>query len=167
MASQIITSTVQMIDSISSLEKLLNELNYYSHKPIALFLDVQTINPGEDRSILIISLFVQLIKKVFLIDVLTLGNDIFIITSLTDNSLKLLLKSSAALKILFNVRNTSAGLFNHYRIHLNGIKDLQVMQVMTQYLRAQQAQAARLESCIEKEAREAYRHIASQICKLR
>jgi exonuclease 3'-5' domain-containing protein 1 len=102
-----------------------------------------------------------------LIDLLTLGNDIFIITSLTNNSLKLLLESSAALKILFNVRNASARLFNHHRIHLNGIKDLQVMQLMTQYLRAQQAQAARLESCIKKEAREAYRYIASQICKLR
>jgi hypothetical protein len=57
-ASQVITSTVQMIDSISSLEKLLNKLNYYLHKPAALFLDVQTINLGEDGLILIISLFV-------------------------------------------------------------------------------------------------------------
>ncbi|KAF4169699.1 hypothetical protein CNMCM6936_006858 [Aspergillus lentulus] len=160
MASQVATGAVQMIDSISSLEKLLNELDYHSHKPAALFFDVQTINPGEDGSISIISLFVRPIKKVFLIDVLTLGDDAFTTTSLADNSLKLLLESSAASKILFDVGNASAGLFNHHGIRLNGIKDLQVMQLVTQYLRAQQAQAARLESCVEKEAQVPRRSLA-------
>ncbi|GAQ11801.1 hypothetical protein ALT_9122 [Aspergillus lentulus] len=160
MASQVATGAVQMIDSISSLEKLLNELDYHSHKPAALFFDVQTINPGEDGSISIISLFVRPIKKVFLIDVLTLGDDAFTTTSLADNSLKLLLESSAASKILFDVGNASAGLFNHHGIRLNGIKDLQVMQLVTQYLRAQQAQAARLESCVEKEAHVPRRSLA-------
>ncbi|KAF4220100.1 hypothetical protein CNMCM8980_003389 [Aspergillus fumigatiaffinis] len=160
MASQVATGAVQMIDSIGSLEKLLNELDYHSHKPAALFFDVQTINPGEDGSISIISLFVRPIKKVFLIDVLTLGDDVFTTTSLADNSLKLLLESRGASKILFDVGNASAALFKHHGIRLNGIKDLQIMQLVTQYPRAQQAQAARLESCVEKDAHISPRSLA-------
>ncbi|PKX91194.1 uncharacterized protein P174DRAFT_495584 [Aspergillus novofumigatus IBT 16806] len=153
MAFQTSTRDIQMVDSIGSLQKLLNELDYNSHKPAALFFDVQTLNPGEDGSISIISLFIRPIKKVFLIDVLKLGDDAFTTTSLADNSLKLLLESSAASKILFDVGNASAALFKHHGIRLNGIKDLQVMQFATQYPRAQYAQAASLETCVEKDAR--------------
>ncbi|GIJ90506.1 hypothetical protein Asppvi_009462 [Aspergillus pseudoviridinutans] len=152
MALQTATAAMQMIDSIGALEKLLNELDHQLHKPAALFLDVQTIDPGQDGSISIISLFVRPIKKVFLIDVLTLGDDAFTTTSLADNSLKLLLESPAVSKILFDVGNASASLFNHHGIRLNGIKDLQVMQLATQYPRALQAQAARLETCVEEDA---------------
>ncbi|GIK07216.1 hypothetical protein Aspvir_002873 [Aspergillus viridinutans] len=160
MALQIATSAIQMIDSIGALEKLLNELDYQSHKPAALFLDVQTINPRQDGPISIISLFVRPIKKVSLIDVLTLGEDAFTTTSLADNSLKLLLESPAVSKILFDVGNASAALFNHHGIRLNAIKDLQVMQLAMQYPRAQQAQAASLEMCVEEDARPPARALA-------
>ncbi|EAW20315.1 uncharacterized protein NFIA_099500 [Aspergillus fischeri NRRL 181] len=134
MAPQTSTRDIQMIDSIGALEKLLNELDYPSHKPAALFFDVQTINPRETaQSQLSPSSFDQ--SK-----------------SLADNSLKLLLESPAASKILFDVGNASAALFKHHGICLNGIKDLQVMQLATQDPRAQQAQAASLGTCVEKDA---------------
>ncbi|KAH1418587.1 hypothetical protein KXV70_001441 [Aspergillus fumigatus] len=133
MALQASTRDIQMIDSIGALEKVLDELDCHSHKHAALFFNVQAINPGEDGSISIISLFVRPIQKLFLID--------------------LLLETSAASKILFDVGNASAALFKHHGICLNGIKDLQVMQLATHYPRAQQAQAASLETCVEKDAR--------------
>ncbi|EAL85441.1 uncharacterized protein AFUA_8G06800 [Aspergillus fumigatus Af293] len=153
MALQASTRDIQMIDSIGALEKVLDELDCHSHKHAALFFNVQAINPGEDGSISIISLFVRPIQKLFLIDVLTVGVDAFTTTSLADNSLKLLLATSAASKILFDVGNASAALFKHHGICLNGIKDLQVMQLATHYPRAQKAQAASLETCVEKDAR--------------
>ncbi|GFG17176.1 hypothetical protein IFM5058_08337 [Aspergillus udagawae] len=154
------TPAMQVIDSIGALEKLLNELDHLLHRPAALFLDVQTTNPEQDGSISVISLFVRPIKKVFLIDVLTLGDDVFTTTSLADNSLKLLLESPAVPKILFDVGNASAALFNHYGIRLNGIKDIQIMQLATQYPRAQQAQAASLETCVEEDAQPPARALA-------
>jgi exonuclease 3'-5' domain-containing protein 1 len=160
MALQTATPAMQMIDSIGALEKLLNELDHLLHRPAALFLDVQTINPEQDGSISVISLFVRPIKKVFLIDVLTLGEDVFTTTSLADNTLKLLLESPAVPKILFDVGNASAALFNHYGIRLNGIKDLQIMQLATQYPRAQQAEAASLETCVEEDAQPPARALA-------
>ncbi|GFF47188.1 hypothetical protein IFM46972_08236 [Aspergillus udagawae] len=160
MALQTATPAMQMIDSIGALEKLLNELDHLLHRPAALFLDVQTINPEQDGSISVISLFVRPIKKVFLIDVLTLGDDVFTTTSLADNSLKLLLESPAVPKILFDVGNKSAALFNHHVIRLNGIRDLQIMQLVMQYSRAQQAQPASLETCVEEDAQPPARALA-------
>jgi exonuclease 3'-5' domain-containing protein 1 len=92
--------------------------------------------------------------------VLTLGDDVFTTTSLADNSLKLLLESPAVPKILFDVGNASAALFNRYGIRLNGIKDLQIMQLAMQYPRAQEAQAASLETCVEEDAQPPERALA-------
>lgn len=142
-----------MIDSIGALEELLNEIDRHSHRPATLFFDINVTNPGEDASISMISLFIRRITKVFVIDVLKLGDDAFTATSLADNSLKLLLEPAAVTKILFDVGNASAALFNRHGIRLNGIKDLQVMRLAVQYIHAQnQPQAASLEACIEEDA---------------
>ncbi|RHZ49387.1 uncharacterized protein CDV56_103751 [Aspergillus thermomutatus] len=151
MASETAIPHVQMIDSIGDLEKLLNELDYQSHRPSSLFFDVQGTNLGQDGSISIISLFVRPIKTVFLIDVLTLGEDTFTTTSLADNSLKLLLESGAMAKVFFDIGNISHALFNRHGIRLNGIKDLQVMELATRYPHSQE-QAASWETCVEKDA---------------
>lgn len=143
----------RMVDSIVALNGLLNEIDNHSHKPASLFFDVHVTNPGQDASISIISIFIRPIQKVFLIDVFKLGDDAFTTTSHADNSLKLILESTAVPKIHFDVGNASAALFNRYGIQLNGIKDLQVMRLAIQYIHTQnQAQAASLETCIEEDA---------------
>ncbi|KAF7122881.1 hypothetical protein CNMCM5793_000991 [Aspergillus hiratsukae] len=144
---------LQMIDSIGALEELLNELDHKSHESRSLFFDVNVINPGPDASISIISIFIRPIRKVFLIDVVKLGDDAFNTTSLADNSLKLIFESTAVAKILFDVGNASAALFNRHGIRLNGIKDLQVMELATKHQHGQErVQVASLEMCVEQDA---------------
>jgi exonuclease 3'-5' domain-containing protein 1 len=65
-------------------------------------------------------------------------------------SLKTILESPTIPKVFFDIRNDSDALFSHFQISVDGIKDLQLMELASR--KGSQNLVARLAKCIEKES---------------
>jgi exonuclease 3'-5' domain-containing protein 1 len=77
------------------------------------------------------SLCVPSRKTVYLIDIYRLGNEAFSTVNSDKKSLKFILESPVVLKVLFDVRHDSDALFSLYGISLDGIRDVQLMELGT------------------------------------
>jgi len=64
-------------------------------------------------------------------------------------SLKTILESAAIPKVVFDIRNASDALFSHFQISVNGIQDLQLMELATR--RFSKDLVAELGECVERE----------------
>jgi exonuclease 3'-5' domain-containing protein 1 len=134
------------VDSIPILILLLGKLVDIPVKPPSLYFDLKGINHG---SISIVSLYLQPLESVYLVHIYILGSADF---STTHNgvSLKGILESATIPKVFFDIRNDSDALFSHYQISVEGINDLQLMELATHnYSRTYVAGLAR---CIEQDS---------------
>jgi len=68
---------------------------------------------------------------IYLIDIHNLGGTAFSTTNRSAISLKTILESPTIPKVIFDIRNDSDGLFSHFHISVNGIHDLQLMELAT------------------------------------
>ncbi|KAJ5116156.1 hypothetical protein N7456_000504 [Penicillium angulare] len=91
------------------------------------------INLGRSGSISIISLYIPSERKVYLLDIFRLGEKAFSSVDLygRDYSLKSILESPTILKGFFDIRNDSDALFSHYGVAVDGIVDIQLMEIAT------------------------------------
>ena len=80
----------------------------------------------------ILQIFVSPKKMTYLVDIHTLGKTAFS-TAGTDKkkTLKTILEASEIPKVFFDVRNDSDALFTHFGIKLQGIQDVQLMELAT------------------------------------
>lgn len=67
--------------------------------------------------------------KLYLIDVTTLGNKAFDTSGSGNRSLKTILESKYIVKVFFDIRNDSDALFSLYGICVDGVEDLQLMEL--------------------------------------
>ena len=118
-----------MVDSVTALLSLLDNLTSLPVDPPSLYLGLEGIRVVRHGSISIISLYVAPTKKIYLIDIHRLGGTAFSITNSNAASLKTILESSTIPKVIFDIRNDSDALFSHYQISVDGIKDLQLMEL--------------------------------------
>jgi exonuclease 3'-5' domain-containing protein 1 len=70
-------------------------------------------------------------KQIYLIDVLSLRHECFTACGEGGNNLKDSLESNAIPKVFFDVRNDSDALYSHFKIKLDGVIDLQLMELAT------------------------------------
>ena len=124
-----VQANVKVIDCVSTLISLLDNIANLQTCPPSLFLDLEGTNLGRHGSISIISFFVDPKNTVYLVDVYRLGRAAFSTTNSRTISLKTILESSAIPKIVFDIRNDSDALFNEYQILVDGIQDLQLMEL--------------------------------------
>jgi exonuclease 3'-5' domain-containing protein 1 len=122
---------VHIVDSPSTLISLLDDCATLSVNPPSLYLDLEGIRLGRQGSISIISIYVAPTEKVYLIDVHGLGRTAFSTENSSAISLKSILESAAIPKVIFDVRNDSDALYSHFQVSVNGIKDLQLMELAT------------------------------------
>lgn len=126
---------IQVVDSINALLSLLDDL---THLPTddprpSLFVDLQGDSIGRNGTISVLTLFVvRPVKTIYLVDIHKLGANAFTITHAGSGaSLQTVLESATIPKVVFDVRNDSDALFAHYDISLDGIQDLQLMELAT------------------------------------
>lgn len=70
-------------------------------------------------------------KRVYLIDIYRLKIEVFSVVNSNGKSLKSILESLVILKVLFDIRYNLDILFSHYGIFIDGIKDVQLMELGT------------------------------------
>ncbi|OAF60358.1 hypothetical protein VC83_03560 [Pseudogymnoascus destructans] len=141
---------VVVVDSPNALLYFLDSAQNLPVKPPSLYLDLEGIRLSRHGSISIISLYVIPTAKIYLIDIYTLGGAAFSTTNSNSVSLKTVLESPAIPKVIFDVRNDSDALFSHFQISVDGIKDLQLMELASRM--GNRAYVAGLAKCIEKDS---------------
>ncbi|KAG6139276.1 hypothetical protein E4U28_003902 [Claviceps purpurea] len=82
-------------------------------------------------SISILTLYVPSLSTAYIVDVHTMGKFAFIIANAAGVTLKAVLEASQINKVFFDVRNDSDALFHHFQISLQGVQDLQLMELAT------------------------------------
>jgi exonuclease 3'-5' domain-containing protein 1 len=141
-----------VVDSVTTLLSLLDNLIGLPINPPSLYLDLEGIKLGRHGSISIISLYIAPVKKIYLIDIHRLGMTAFSTTNSSATSLKTILESPSIPKVIFDIRNDSDALFSHFQISVDGIQDLQLMELATRTYNHSKDFVAGLAKCIEKES---------------
>jgi len=138
------------VDSANTLASLLDNLTNLPIEPPSLYLDLEGVKLGRHGSLSIISIYIAPMKKVYLIDIHSLGKTAFSTTNRSTTSLKRILESPTIPKVFFDIRNDSDALFSHFQISVNGIHDLQLMELATR--KGTKDIVAGLAKCIENES---------------
>ncbi|EEP78734.1 predicted protein [Uncinocarpus reesii 1704] len=128
----------QLVDVLSNLPK--------TSKP-AIFADFEGVNLCRLGSISIIQLLVQPEDHVYLIDVHVLGPLAFTTSGKNGDTLKTIFESPEILKGIFDVRNDSNALYFLYGVALQGVEDIQLMEVACR--RGLQTYLSGLARCID------------------
>lgn len=110
---------------------LLDSIDNLAVEPPSLYMDLEGIALGRHGSISIISLYITPTKKTCLIDIHSLKEAAFSTTSASGTSLKSVLESPTILKVVFDIRSDSDALFSLFKVSVDGIKDLQLMELAT------------------------------------
>lgn len=159
---------INIVDSVSTLQSALHdiaELPGFTIGPPAIFIDLEGIKLSRNGSISILSLYNVPKNTVYLIDVHTLGAAAFSTKyssfsesigdqqavgdepDVTGTTLKDVLQSPTITKVIFDVRNDSDALFSHYQISLDGVEDLQLMELASR--QGSRARVNGLSRCVE------------------
>ncbi|OGE46844.1 hypothetical protein PENARI_c100G04175 [Penicillium arizonense] len=140
-----------VVDSVSLLQSVIDAavIGLRTDVP-SLFIDLEGIQLGRHGSISIMSLYVPSRKTVYLIDIYRLENEAFSTVNSDKKSLKFILESPVILKVLFDVRHDSDALFSLYGISLDGIRDVQLMELGTR--KGPKDFLAGLDKCVEKDS---------------
>ena len=149
-------SAVIFVDSTTTLLSLLDNLINLrlSVDPPSLYIDLKGVKLGRHGSISIISLYVAPIQKFYLIDIHRLGKTAFSTTNSCATSLKTILESPTIPKIIFDIRNGSDALFSHFQISVDGIQDLQLIELALREDSREGSRdfVAKLAKCIERDS---------------
>ncbi|CAD6567131.1 MAG: hypothetical protein ASARMPRED_000510 [Alectoria sarmentosa] len=140
---------VTIVDSEPSLVALIDCLDRLPTQPPSLYLDIEGVKLSRHGSISILQLFVLPKTHVFLIDVFTLQEKAFCTANRSGTDLRSILESVLVPKVFFDVRNDSDALFAHFQISMQGVHDVQLLEVATRSFSKERV--AGLAKCIEKD----------------
>ncbi|QGA21827.1 hypothetical protein EYB26_009538 [Talaromyces marneffei] len=145
-------ASITVVDTDSALQEFLTGIENCKVKdvPPSLYFDLEGVRLGRNGTISIISVFIQPLNQVYLIDVFTLSEKAFLITNDKQTSLKTILEAPSIPKVFFDVRNDSDAMCSHHGIRLQCVKDLQVMELAVRF--GSQKYVAGLTKCIENHA---------------
>lgn len=140
---------VTIVDSEPSVVALVDYLDHLATQPPSLYLDIEGVKLSRHGSISILQLFVFPKNHVFLIDIFILQEKAFCTSNRSGIDLRSILESAQVPKVFFDVRNDSDALFAHFQISMQGIHDVQLLEVATRsYPKERLSGLAR---CIEKD----------------
>lgn len=144
----------ELINTTSLLKIFLDGLKDIEGEPPSLFVDLEGNNLSRVGTLSLVTILVEPQRKVYLIDVTTLGKDAFVAEGSDGRNLRNILESSKIIKVLFDIRNDSDALYNLYDIHVRGIWDLQLMELASRNFPKRCVNG--LAKCIEKDSRIEY-----------
>ncbi|KAI1263241.1 ribonuclease H-like domain-containing protein [Xylariaceae sp. FL1019] len=117
--------------------------------PPSLHLDLEGVNLSRDGTVSIVQIYDRTKNTTYLVDVYTLGKDAFNTRgNHSRKTLKSILESPSVPKVFFDVRRDSDALFAHFEVKLQGIHDLQLMELASNHPRPR-SYVRGLAACIE------------------
>lgn len=129
-------ATITFIDTASSLRRVIDQITDLPTDPPSLYLDLEGIRLGRKGSISLISILATPQNAVYIVDVHLLRDAAFYTSGSKGESLRSILESMHIPKVFFDIRNDSDALFSHYNIRVNGVIDLQLLELAShQYAR--------------------------------
>jgi exonuclease 3'-5' domain-containing protein 1 len=143
-------SDISLVNSTSTLICLLDSLADLTTDPPSLYIDLEGIKLSRSGSVSLIGLYVAPQSKSYIVDVHILGRDVFSTTNNAGCTLKSILESRTIPKVFFDIRNDSDALYSHYQISVNGIIDLQLLELALR--QGSKNYVAGLAKCIEKDS---------------
>ena len=123
--------TISIIDSSTSLVSLLNNLENQPTNPPSLYVDIEGVALSRHGSISIIKLFRLPQNHVVLIDIFVLQEAAFNTLNQSGTTLRSILESALVPKAFFDVRNDADALYTHFHASLQGVHDIQLLEVAT------------------------------------
>jgi len=140
------------IDSTASISTLIDDIIDLGTNPPSLYFDLEGIRLSREGSISILQLLAHPKDHVYLIDVHFLKSTAFTTAGSSGKTLKDILESPTIPKLCFDVRNDSDALFHHFRIALEGIQDVQLMENASRGPGGSKRLLNGLAKCIENDA---------------
>jgi exonuclease 3'-5' domain-containing protein 1 len=140
-----------VIDTVDSLVAFIEMVPTEQTATPSLYLDIEGIKLSRDGSISIIQVLISPGNHVYLIDVHVLGAAAFTTPAADGRTLQSILESSQVTKAFFDVRNDSDALFSHFGINLDGIQDIQLMELATRFAKYKKCVNG-LARCIENDS---------------
>ena len=146
----LIKMEVTIVDSKPAVVNLIDTLDNLPTQPPSLYLDLEGVNLSRHGSISILQLFVLPKNHVFLVDVFVLKEAAFSTSNRSGRDLRSILESARAPKVFFDVRNDSDALFAHFQISMQGVQDIQLLEVATRSFSKNRVSG--LATCIKNDA---------------
>jgi exonuclease 3'-5' domain-containing protein 1 len=95
----------------------------------SLYIDLKGNNLSRDGTLSLLTILVEPRHTVHLLDITILGVDAFSIAGSGGQTIKRILESRDIVKVFFDIRNASDALFGLYNIRVEGIEDLQLLEL--------------------------------------
>ncbi|KAI0144640.1 ribonuclease H-like protein [Xylariaceae sp. FL1272] len=139
-----------LVGTAEAIAAMVDKLHGLPTHPPSLYIDLEGVNLSRHGTISILQIHVRTNSQNYLVDVKTLGEKAFSTRGTrTSTTLKSILESPLIPKVVFDIRNDSDALYSHYQIQVQGIQDLQLMELATRYGRKERIMG--LKKCIEKD----------------
>jgi exonuclease 3'-5' domain-containing protein 1 len=142
--------TSSHIGTVEEVSDLIDSITGLTNNPPSLYLDLEGVNLSRHGTISILQIFVLPTKHAYLVDVCVLGSQAFTTAGKNKKTLKAILESPDVQKAIFDVRNDSDALYSHFGIRLDGIQDIQLMELACRPFRKKFVNG--LAKCIEYDA---------------
>ncbi|KAG5958858.1 hypothetical protein E4U58_005232 [Claviceps cyperi] len=127
---------IKLIDSIENLP--------------TLYVDLEGCQLSRNGTISIVTIYATTLATAYIVDVHKLGKSAFTTANTTGTTLKAIFESAKTKKVIFDVRNDSDALFHHFQISLQGVQDLQLMELAAR--RGNRRFVAGLAKCIQNDS---------------
>jgi exonuclease 3'-5' domain-containing protein 1 len=141
---------VVWVDTEAAISELVYTLDCYRRDYPAIFINIEGVNISHNGTISIMQIYDAVEHVAYLVDVLTLGEKCFTTPAKHDRTLKDILENNNIRKVFFDVRDDSHALYTHHDIALEGIHDIQLMELGTR--RYCRAYVKDLSICIRRDA---------------
>ncbi|KAL2168304.1 hypothetical protein VTG60DRAFT_169 [Thermothelomyces hinnuleus] len=148
-----------LVDTAAAVSALVDVLYAQPTAPPSLYVDLEGINLSRYGSISILQIYVHPLDRAYLVDIHTLGRTAFCTPGAASaasagRTLRDLLEDGAVPKVFFDVRNDSDALYSHFGVRLEGVVDLQLMELATRpapAVRPPNVFVSGLAKCIERD----------------
>lgn len=139
-----------MIDSKPALKAFIDNLLECKNANPSLFVDLEGNNLSREGTLSLLTVLVEPRHTVHLIDVTGLGDDAFTTAGSDGRTIKQMLESPKVCKVFFDIRNDSDALYSLDGIRVQGIEDLQLMELASRASWKKHVNG--LAKCIERDA---------------
>ncbi|KAF4618982.1 hypothetical protein G7Y89_g14865 [Cudoniella acicularis] len=152
-----ITIETEVINTAEQISRLVDWFDFRHAPPVpyspTMYIDLEGVDLCREGSLSIVTLLIDTgipTRRVYLVDVHTLGAQAFNTSGVKQKTLKDILQDEKIPKVFFDIRNDSDGLFAHFGVALQGVEDVQLMESATRMTTASRKFLSGLAKCIEK-----------------
>ncbi|KAI1269148.1 ribonuclease H-like protein [Xylariaceae sp. FL1019] len=139
-----------LLDTAEAVAAMVDKLHELPIHPPSLYVHLEGVDLSRHGTISILQIHVRTSHQNYLVDVKTLGETAFSTQGTrTSTTLKAILESPLIPKVFFDIRNDSDALYSHYQIKVQGIQDLQLMELATRF--GHKDFVTGLKKCIERD----------------